>query len=139
MEWDEVIAGKAHNGEVDAGPGASDQSIGDAERVLGRLPSDYKLFLRRFGYASAGSNEFYGLGEGVPRYLDVVEMSLAERRDSAGFPADGVVIFNDGGGNLNFLREVDGESPVYAWFHDEPDDVQVDSPSFSEWLLTMIQ
>ncbi|WUJ72099.1 SMI1/KNR4 family protein [Kribbella soli] len=139
MEWDELLVERVRAGQVTLGPGAAGELTDNAEAALGRLPDDYKRFLRKIGYASIGPNEIYGLGEGIPRYLDVVEMTLAERRDSPGFPPDGVVVFNDGGGNLSFLRcSADGRSPVYSWLHDDPEDVAIDSSSFSAWVLAKL-
>jgi hypothetical protein len=139
MNWDETFAVKARNGEVEVGLGASDQVIAIAQQTIGSIPTDYRLFLSKFGYASFGSDEIFGLGDDVPRYLNVVEISLAERRESHGFPADGVVIFNDGGGNLYYLRDLgDGKSPVYSWLHDDPRAIYVDSPSFAVWLLARL-
>lgn len=139
MEWEQILDEKVRAGEASVGPGASGELIGNAEATLGRLPTDYKAFLRKFGYASIGPDEIYGLGEGIPRHLDVVELSLAERHDTAGFPSDGVVLFNDGGGNLTFLKApASAQSPVYSWFHDDPEAVQIDSSSFSTWLLAKL-
>ncbi|MFD3403745.1 SMI1/KNR4 family protein [Kribbella sp. NPDC058693] len=126
-------------GEASVGTRASGELIDSAEAALGQLPTDYKTFLRKFGYASIGPDEICGLGQGIPRYLDVVELSLAERHDSAGLPPDGVVLFNDGGGNLAFLKASESDpSPVYSWFHEDPGAIQIDSPSFFTWLLAKL-
>lgn len=137
MEWDEILRAKIEAGEAEAAQGAAEELIVDAEAALGQLPVDYRHFLSAFGYASVGPDEIYGLGPDVPPYLNVLEITLAERRDSPNFPSEGIVIFNDGGGNLYFLRNLkdEADSPVFVWFHDDPEDIQIDSSSFSEWLL----
>jgi hypothetical protein len=139
VHWDDLVAERARAGQTTVGHGVSDELIRNAELALGRLPADYKTFLRQFGYASIGSDEIYGLGDDIPGDLDVVEMTLAERRDAAGFPPDGVVMSNAGAGNLSFLRCYAGDqSPVYSWFHDDPEDVQIGASSFAAWLVAKL-
>jgi hypothetical protein len=141
MSWIDSVAERAEVGAIRVGGGADEASIARAEAELGILPADYRLFVAEFGYVRIRSNELYGLGDDVPPYLDVVKMSLAERHDSPGFPASGIVVMNDGGGNLyHLLGSSDrADSTVYVFYHDDPDDIEVVAPSFAEWIIGMLE
>jgi hypothetical protein len=134
MSWEDVARRLEATGDAVYGAGVSESEISRAERAVGPFPEEYRLFLSRFGYLSLGSLEICGLGEGLPAYLDVVSMTLAERRDAVGFPSRGIAIRNDGGGNLIYLDCFENHSPAKIWYHDEPDGVEIVSPSFSAWV-----
>jgi hypothetical protein len=140
MTWVDAVTEGVRSGVIRVGRGASEDSIATAERLLGYLPRDYRRFIAEFGYATIRSNEMYGLGDDLAPYLDVVKVSLAERQESPGFPAYGIVIMNDGGGNLYYLdgQRGDADSPVYVWYHDDPDDVENVSPDFGSWVVSMM-
>lgn len=78
MDWDEILVARTRSGNAEVGLGVPVELIERAEAMVGRLPSDYRSFLSRFGYASVGSNEIFGLGIDVPDHLNVVEMTLTE-------------------------------------------------------------
>ncbi|MFC4376353.1 SMI1/KNR4 family protein [Nocardia halotolerans] len=85
----------------ESGGGVSAVDIGRAEDALGPLPADYKYFLSEFGWLTFGCWEVYGLGCGIPKYRDVVEMTICERSEPAvPLPPTFVCIMNDGAGNL---------------------------------------
>jgi hypothetical protein len=134
MSFEEVANRIEGHAEADHGDGASEADIVAAENTLGSFPTDYRLFLARFGQLSVGPLEVYGLGGDIPDYLNVIEMTITERRDAIGFPAKGIVIHNDGGGNLSYLDSFDTGSPVKIWYHDDPDDIEIVASSFSAWL-----
>jgi len=81
-KWPEILASKADAGEARVELGMSEEVLAQAEDAIGRLPADYRLFLSTFGQASVGSDEIFGLGAGLAPYLNVVDMTLAERRDT---------------------------------------------------------
>lgn len=140
MSWIDDVATKVEEGTVFAGGGVGESVIASAEAEIGPLPSDYRRFITEFGFVRFRSNEVFGLADGIPPYLDVVKVTLAERQDSPGFPVHGIVVMNDGGGNLYYLDgESPTESPVRIWYHDTPDDIEVVAPSFSEWLIDLME
>src|SRR5438552_2865108 len=121
--------------------GVSEDAIAGAEAEIGALPNDYRSFLLDFGWAQIGHLEIFGLGAGIPHYLDLVAMTRAERTEPGlPVPSSLVPICNDGGGNLYCLSVEHAvekrESPVFFWSHDDPDEVPDEmAPSFSAWLL----
>jgi hypothetical protein len=140
MNWIEALQQKVLAHEAQVGQGASLESIEAAEEAIGPFPSEYREFLSRFGYASVGPHEIYGLGSDLPQYLNVEFMTLTERRDADGFPSNGIVIFNDGGGNLHFLesnRDAD-RYPVKVWYQEDPSDIETVSEGFPAWLLSRL-
>ena len=61
--------------------GATDSQIVEVERVLGvKLPDDYVLFLREFGWISLEGLELYGVGDGVPAPWELVSSTIRERQ-----------------------------------------------------------
>lgn len=122
------------------GKGASAEETEQAGGELGvLLPESYKAFLGEFGWGSFAHWEVHGLGsDDVPPYLDVVRVTLDERRDLL-LPSHLVVILNDGGGGLHCLDTsslVAGEGPVVFWDHEEGKD-QLPAPEangFLSWL-----
>ena len=47
---------------------------------------------------------------------------------------------NDGGGNLFYLDGAphDRDSPVYAWYHDDPEGSEEVKSSFADWIISML-
>jgi cell wall assembly regulator SMI1 len=124
---------------VEHGPGASAAEIASAEAKL-RVPlsSGYRQFLARFGWLGLGSIEIYGVGAGVPKHLDLLEITQSERTEMhPRLRSDLIPIMNDGGGNLYCVdtRQPTSEAIVF-WDHDLDADQEPEfvSPSFEEWL-----
>jgi SMI1-KNR4 cell-wall len=70
----------------------------------------YKAFLGHFGWASIEGLELYGLGEDVPAYLDLPEVTLSERTQTRPrLPSRLVTLMNDGAGNHYCLDVESGE------------------------------
>jgi SMI1-KNR4 cell-wall len=105
--------------DKECGTGASAAEINEAEGRLGlAFPPDYRRLLHDFGWIQVGPTEIFGLGKGIPRYLDVVEMTLAERRDATPtLPSELLPVMNDGGGNLYCLNCNDASAPLVIWDH----------------------
>lgn len=126
--------------DVERGNGALDEEIRAAEASLGVLPDDYRRFLREFGWIGVGSDEIFGLGSGVPEYLNVVSVTLEERAEG-GLPERLVAVMNDGGGNLSCLDcgELDEAdvAPMVLWDHElgPSEGTESIAPSFSHWLV----
>lgn len=116
------------------GESASPDEINAAEARLGAMPLDYRAFLGDFGWMELGHREVFGLGDGVPAYLNVVDMTLSERAD-AGVPDEVIVIANDGSGNLVCLDLLSGR--VVTWWH-ESRSTEATAPDFTSWLVSLL-
>jgi cell wall assembly regulator SMI1 len=123
------------------GRGATPQEIRLAEKRLGvELPGSYKAFLGRFGWASFEGLELYGLGEDVPAYLDLVEVTLGERTQMRPhLPSRLIPLMNDGAGNhycLDVASGEQGECPVVFWDHNlgESQEPEYVAPNLEAWL-----
>lgn len=99
--------------------GASDPEIGIAEGLLGRFPEDYRHFLKEYGWISLGHLEIYGLGSGIPHYLQVVRMTLLERSET-GSPIPETIVF---------------------WDHEKgaSQALEIAAPSFEDWLARLLE
>ena len=77
--------------------------------------------MEQFGWASLESLELYGLGENVPAYLDLVKVTLSERRQMRSrLPRLLLALMNDGAGNhycLDVGLHEQEECPVVFWDH----------------------
>ncbi len=125
--------------------GATQSDISSAEGALGRkLPGSYKAFLREFGWGGIDLWEMYGVGAGVPKYVDLVRNSESERTMAhPHIPPPLIPILNDGFGN-NYCLDTgslhDGECPVVFWDHEKGarQEPEVVSPRFDMRLLDML-
>lgn len=127
------------------GRGVSDAEIHDAERILGVvLSGSYRHFLRDFGWGGVAHLEIFGLGSDAPHYLDLINMTLRERREmDPALPNCLVPLMNDGAGNhycLDTRHMRQGECSVVFWDH-ELGKNQQPSPiadSFDLWLRGLL-
>jgi len=127
--------------EAEFGRGATRQEIELAEEQLGvRLPGGYKAFLEQCGWASLEGMELYGLGEDVPLYLDLVEVTLSERTQMRPrLPSGLIPLMNDGAGNhycLDAASSEQGQCPVVFWDHNlgESQAPEYVAPDLEAWL-----
>ena len=121
------------------GAGARESEIQEAERQLGvPIKGSYRLFVLEFGWGGAGPYELFGLGAGVPRYLELVSMTHSEREEMGLHLRHSLLpIMNDGGGNLYCVDTAAGdEPPIVFWDHEGSEDqvVDVDGSSFADWF-----
>ena len=86
--------------------------------------------------------ELYGLGDDVPKYLDLKRVTMSERDEMIPrIPPHLVPILNDGSGN-HFCLDSKGiagaDCPVVFWDHDSRDDQEpeVIAGGFVQWLNT---
>jgi len=123
--------------------GATDSQIVEVERVLGvKLPDDYVLFLREFGWISLEGLELYGVGDGVPAPWELVSSTIRERQlAEPAIPNILIPVMNDGAGNhycLDMSRFSGGQCPVVFWDHEDRRGTQqvpeTVANSFVEWL-----
>jgi hypothetical protein len=141
-ELSELLADR----EIVSGAGASRQEITAAQAAIGPLPIDYQQFLQEYGWLQVEGNEIYGLGEGIPPYLDVVRMTLSERSEPAvPIPSSWICVMNDGGGNLicfdsKAVSETDPNTAILFWDHElgvtQPSDII--GTSFTDWLSELL-
>lgn len=126
--------------DAELGHGATEEELAGAEERLAlRFEGTYLSFLRRFGWGSVEYIEIYGLGNGVPAYLDLVQVAESERHEmEPRLPLHLLPLRNDGGGNLYCLdTRVPNEPPVVFWDHEEPSSQTPGevAASFAEWLM----
>lgn len=127
------------------GKGATTADIQYAEKRLHvTLPTSYKQFLLEFGWGGIEDFEVFGVGQGCPKYLDVVKVTESERYEmEPSLKRDLVAILNDGFGNhycLDTGKMSQGECPVVFWDHEAeltqtPEKV---SKTFGDWLVSLV-
>jgi hypothetical protein len=123
------------------GGGASEEDVERFARETGLTPPPtFREFLLRVGWASVGANEYFGLGQRVPRYLDLKVVVQEEReRFQRGLPPGLLPIRTDGGGNFYALdtnRIVGDEAPVVFVEHGRPDaPTSLVGSGYSDWLI----
>ena len=131
--------------DKEVGAGASVEAVKFASQTLDvHLPDDYKAFLVKYGWARLLRDEFYGVGENVPKHLDLITNTTSERTAFRPYlPVYLVPVLPDGAGNhycLDVSRSSAGICPVVFWDHEEgetqrPEDIAV---SFSDWMVSHI-
>jgi hypothetical protein len=127
------------------GTGASEDEIHTAETALDvRISGEYRRFLTEFGWGGFGDVEIYGLGQGVPSFLNLVDNALSERNEAMPpLPNHLLPLRNDGGGNLYCLDTADewrAEPPMVLWNH-EAGPGQIPEPiagGFLGWLTGLL-
>jgi cell wall assembly regulator SMI1 len=125
------------------GTGASEAEIESAQQSLGvTFPLALREYLRRFGHLEVGHFELYGLGAELPKYLQLVAMTVTERIESGcALPHELIPILNDGGGNLYCIdTRPSGTGRVVLWVHtlgvdQEP---EVHSASLLDWISGLL-
>jgi hypothetical protein len=123
------------------GRGATEQEIVAAERQLGAsFPKAFRSYLGECGYLEYGSAEFYGLGVGVPKHLELVRRTIEERTQfHPHIPVHLVPFMANGGGDhycIDLSAPID-DPPVVFWDHalgatQQPYQL---ADTFSSWLL----
>jgi|GEM_PF-3776109 len=101
----------------------------------GSIPLSYKNYLYTFGWIDCESLELYGLGAGIPSYLDIRKILLFEREDSGNkLPESLLPIYNDGFGNLICIK-CDGpdSDKMVKWEHESGDQL-IFCTSFQLWI-----
>lgn len=87
--------------------GASVEDVISAEKKLGlHFSEDYRNYLLEYGCVSFGSHEFLGLGG--DSYLDVVEETLREQKNNAGFPITCYMVESIGVDGIQILQDENG-------------------------------
>lgn len=109
--------------------GCSENDVIEAEKKLGvTFSADYKEYVKEFGKISFYGTELTGVN--VPPRLDVVNVTLEERKLSSNFPKEGFyVIENLGIDSKIAISNEKGE--VYIW---TPSSMEKLCDSFSEYI-----
>lgn len=139
-EFDETARRLRETPGLETGRGATEAEIREAEAMIGALPSDYRDFLREFGWAAFGPSEVAGLGDAPHRWLNVVTVTLSERAEG-GLSESMATFYNDGGGNLFCFYtgpDADDEPTVYCLEHEQRHLIR-EHASFTEFLEECIQ
>ena len=139
-EFDETARRLRQAPGLETGGGATETEIREAEALIGAFPSDYRDFLREFGWAMFYGSVITGLGDAPYRWLNVVTVTLSERAEG-GLSEVMATFYNDGGGNLFCFYtgpHADDEPTVYCLEHEQRQLV-LEHASFTEFLEERIQ
>lgn len=127
------------------GRGASSRAVADAEAVLGVVfPPSLREYLTRFGWVEMADREFFGLGDGVPQFLELVRITTSERTEAgAPLPRSLIPLLNDGGGNLYCVVATPGSSNdgmVVLWDHEQGAEQvpEVCAADLESWLESVL-
>lgn len=139
MTVDELARTLNARDDVVIGTGAGEADIESAQQSLGvAFPVALREYLQHFGHLEVGHFELYGLGAELPKYLQLVAMTVSERTESGcPLPHELVPILNDGGGNLYCIDTRSCEDGrVVLWDHTLGGDQKPaqHSASFFEWI-----
>jgi hypothetical protein len=127
------------NPQIRFGSGVTSDQLLIAEAQLDlSVKGGYRSFLEEFGWLDAGEFEVYGLGDDVPRHLNLVNVTLSERSvmNPPLLPSL-IPVMNDGGGNLYCVDAGPVRNgAVLFWDHELGSDQEPDfvASSFNEWL-----
>lgn len=125
------------------GTGVGEADIESAQQSLGvAFPVALREYLRLFGHLELGHFELYGLGAELPKYLQLVAMTVSERTESGcPLPHELVPILNDGGGNLYCIdTRTCGAGRVVLWDHTLGVDQEPEQQSASllDWIGSLL-
>jgi SMI1-KNR4 cell-wall len=128
------------------GQGATASEIAGAESILAtRFSAGFRAFLEHFGWLALEDVEIYGIGHGVPKHMNLIEITLSERTEMRPkLRQDLVPLMNDGGGNLYCLApatESAGAGAIVFWDHDlgADQEPEIIAASFEEWLSAKLR
>lgn len=127
------------------GNGASRSAVAEAEAALGvTFPSALREYLVRFGWVEFADKELFGLGEGVPHFLDIVRLTTTERTEAgAPLPPSLIPLLNDGRGNLSCIVANPGaveDGSIVLWDHERgpAQEPEVCAPDLESWLESIL-
>lgn len=142
MTFEELKMLLEQSGALEVGKGATQATIAAAERALGiSIRGDYRRFVEEYGWGGVGHIELYGLGDDVPRHLNLVDITTSERTEmSPRLGAELLPIMNDGGGNLYCLDMKTKGPGVVFWDHEGASDQNpsVEAAEFSTWFASKL-
>lgn len=126
---------------VEHGSGATKELIDAAERAIAlKFPADYREFLTFLGWMILPTIEIAGVGDNVPRHLDIVARTKAERTEFRPFLRDGLIpICNDGTGShycIDATNSSDVRACIVYWDHELYEDQTPTwrAASLADWL-----
>jgi len=142
-DFKEIIRRLGHPHASTLGQGATEEEILAAEQALGvQLKGHYREFLMTFGWGGVDAFEVFGLGAGVPSFLDLVRITHSERSQMRPpLPHTLIPVASDGAGNHYCLdTDARGEPPVVFWNHelDETQIPEAEAESFGAWIAAQV-
>lgn len=128
---------------LERGSAATVEQVLRVEGRLGQFPADFKRYLMVFGWLAFRQYEIFGIGDGVPTYLDLEAVTLEERRQF-GLPQHFVAVMYTGSGDLycfDTRSSGEGECPIFLWDHEEREarSPGEGGPSFTAWLQSKLE
>ena len=130
--------------DVAIGHGVTDEAVQYAEGALHvTFPPALREYLKRFGHLEFGHFELFGLGDEIPKYLDIVEVTKSERSESGcPLPTNLVPLLNDGGGNLYCVAVSDEHAgSIVFWDHEAgpAQEPALQVSSLEEFLIDLLR
>lgn len=132
--------------DVNFGEGITNSELMNLEKKLEVVfHPDLNDYLMKFGWLEIGHLEFFGSGEEIPAYLNILEITETERNEShIKLPRNYIPLLNDGAGNL-YCIDVKKDSATYGqivfWDHDLPETQkpEVSAPDLENWLIERLE
>lgn len=81
-----------------------DAQLIELKNTFPSIPSDFLIYLKVLGWVSYKHIETFGLGDGIPRFLNVIQVALSERDYNDVFK-EAIPLFNNGAGDIIFISE----------------------------------
>lgn len=107
----------AHPNLVETGTGASEQTISEAERMIGAsFPESLRDYLSRWGTLAAGPLEFYGIPDNrldLSKIPDAVWFTL-QKRQQLDLPENFMVLLNNDGDEYHCINLTTGAIEVWS-------------------------
>jgi antitoxin YobK len=127
--------------EADTSGGVPDSVIHKAEERLGlEFPESFRIYLREVGQVIIGGTIVYGLWD--DRFDEhtapcAVWVTLDHRR--FGMPDSYVVVYALGEGTVLAIDTASPGSPIVAWRHWSPSEVEEEYASFGHFLFEIVE
>jgi len=147
-ELERALAVGTEHDVIELGGSVPEKSVSEIELHLGvRFPPSYREFVRRVGFCSILSREFYGITKSglFASAIPSVVFATKSEREAGGLPQE-LLVIEESGGDETFVIDTratraDGEAPVRVWtpaFRDSPDLTAV-AADFGEYLLDAVE
>ncbi len=104
MTLKKILENKFPSLTLESEGGCTDSDIKKSELQLAvSYPADYSEYLLDFGWLSVEHYEFFGLGKGIPDFLNI-NLVAHDEWESYGLDKRFLPIWNNGGGNLDCIN-----------------------------------
>jgi SMI1-KNR4 cell-wall len=122
------------------GLAVSDIQIANAEYLLNiKFPADYFEYLKIFGWLEVDHYEFFGLGENIPKFLNL-ELIAPQEWETGDLSKNLLPIWNNGGGDLYCidLKLSDKKVSTISVFSNGDRQSEIVEIGFEKWLTKML-